>query len=47
MAHWHDDGIEVGAFERASRELVLAPGEGLPGEAWETGRPVWLGDALA
>jgi PAS domain S-box-containing protein len=25
----------------------LKPGESLPGQAWETGRPVWLGDALA
>ena len=23
------------------------PGRGLPGQAWETGRPVWFGDALA
>jgi PAS domain S-box-containing protein len=46
VAQWHEDGMEVDPFERTSRELVLAVGEGLPGQAWETGRPVWLGDAI-
>jgi len=46
-AHWREDGTDVDAFERASRELVLTEGQGLPGQAWEAGRPVWLGDALA
>jgi PAS domain S-box-containing protein len=46
-AHWHEDGFKAGDFERASRELILRPGEDFPGEAWEGGRPVWLGDALA
>jgi PAS domain S-box-containing protein len=47
IADWCEDGLDADAFQRASRELVLAPGRGLPGQAWETGRPVWLGDALA
>lgn len=47
VAQWREDGMDVAGFEGASRELVLAVGEGLPGEAWESGRPVWLGDALA
>jgi PAS domain S-box-containing protein len=47
VVHWHEDGFEVGGFERASRELEFAPGEGLPGEVWETRRPAWLGDAIA
>jgi len=46
-AHWREDGIAVDAFESASRELVLGPGQGMPGLAWQTRRPVWLGDALA
>jgi PAS domain S-box-containing protein len=47
VAQWHEDGIDVEAFERTAREMVLERGEGLPGQAWSTGRPVWLGDALA
>jgi PAS domain S-box-containing protein len=47
VAEWSEEGFDFEAFLRASRELVLATGKGLPGEAWESGRPVWLGDALA
>ena len=47
VAQWHEYGVEVGEFERASRELTLERGRGLPGDVWEAGRPVWLGDALA
>ena len=47
VADWREDGRDVDAFLRASRELVLTPGNGLPGEAWESGTPVWLGDAVA
>jgi len=47
VAHWHKEGTDFADFERASRELTLSRGEGLPGQAWESGRPVWLGDALA
>jgi PAS domain S-box-containing protein len=46
-AHWREEGIAVDAFKRASRELALAPGQGIPGLAWQDRRPVWLGDALA
>ena len=47
VAHWREEGMEVDAFERASREITFAPGIGLPGQAWRDLRPVWLGDALA
>jgi PAS domain S-box-containing protein len=47
VAQWHADGLDVENFERASRELVLSPGQGLPGEVWEGGKPVWLGHAVA
>jgi PAS domain S-box-containing protein len=47
VAHWHEEGMDVSEFERASRELVLQRGHGLLGEVLERGRPVWLGEALA
>ena len=31
VAQWHEDGMDVDDFERASRELVLKPGEGFWG----------------
>ncbi|HMJ95662.1 MAG TPA: PAS domain S-box protein, partial [Thermoleophilaceae bacterium] len=46
-AQWHEAGIEVDTFERASHDLTFAPGKGLPGQAWQARRPVWMGDALA
>jgi PAS domain S-box-containing protein len=45
VAHWREEGFDFDPFERASRGLALAIGEGLPGLAWETGRPAWLSDA--
>ena len=47
VAHWHEDGLDFEAFERASRELVLEPGENLVGLVWQSGRPMWLSDAIA
>jgi PAS domain S-box-containing protein len=46
-AHWHEDGVDIPGFERASLELEFGQGEGLPGLAWELRRPVWLRDAVA
>jgi len=46
-AHWREEGMAVDAFERASRELAVGPGEGIPGLAWQDRRPVWLGDVIA
>ncbi len=34
-------------FVEATRETVLAPGEGLPGAVWATGEPAWLADVAA
>jgi PAS domain S-box-containing protein len=47
VAQWRKEELDFGEFERVSRELVVASGEGLPGEVWEEGNPVWLGDVLA
>jgi PAS domain S-box-containing protein len=46
IGQWHEDGVDVEAFQRVTGELVLKPGEGLPGQAWKAGRPVWLGDLV-
>jgi PAS domain S-box-containing protein len=46
VAQWREQGVLADEFERTTRELVLERGEGLPGQAWESGRPCWLGDAI-
>ncbi len=45
-AQWRADGIDAEDFERATGELVFERGEDLPGQAWETGRPCWLSNAI-
>ena len=36
---WQGAFTAVAAFAEASRSVMLAPGQGLPGEVWRTGRP--------
>ena len=42
---WESDSTAVAAFAETSRSVMLAPGQGLPGEVWQTGRPAWIADA--
>jgi PAS domain S-box-containing protein len=46
VAHWGEENIDVDEFEAATRDLVLSIGHGLPGQAWQQMRPVWLSDAI-
>lgn len=39
--YWHNPGMLLDSFERASRALRVAPGTGLVGYVWETGRAKW------
>ena len=42
---WHSDpGFDISELRSATAELICIPGEGLPGQVWETGEPVWLDD---
>jgi PAS domain S-box-containing protein len=45
-ASWYAPGVEAPAFDRMSEELTLDVGEGVPGRAWEKGKPVWIADVL-
>jgi PAS domain S-box-containing protein len=42
---WEGAFTPVAAFAEASRSVMLAPGQGLPGDVWRTGRPAWIADA--
>ena len=44
---WHGGDAPAVAFEQASRETSLAPGEGLPGRVWDSGEPAWIADLAA
>jgi PAS domain S-box-containing protein len=44
---WHAAGVDAGGFEQASRDTMLAAGEGLPGRVWRSGEPAWIPDVLA
>jgi PAS domain S-box-containing protein len=41
---WHAPGVDAEEFERTSREMTLAPGEGLPGRVWRSGQAAWIPD---
>ena len=43
---WHEPSVRIDKFEKASRETRFAPGVGLPGRVWQTGRPAWIEDVV-
>src|SRR6185503_18476539 len=42
LAVWTGHGLEVGAFESATRDTTFRSGVGLPGRVWAAGRPAWI-----
>lgn len=44
---WATPELDLGEFERMTRELTLGRGDPLPGSAWEADAPVWIEDGLA
>ncbi len=41
---WHSPTIELPGFEAITRKTTFAPGIGLPGRVWQSGKPVWVVD---
>jgi len=47
VGSWTAPGVDVRGFEEATRRLHAAPGQGLPGQVWQTSEPAWLQDVMA
>ena len=41
---WHAGSLEVTVFETVTKQITIAPGIGLPGRVWATGKPAWIAD---
>ncbi|MEY2427409.1 MAG: hypothetical protein QOJ40_294 [Verrucomicrobiota bacterium] len=41
---WHAPSAEVAVFETVTKQIRFAPGIGLPGRVWATGKPAWIAD---
>lgn len=41
---WQSEERTDSALLEASRRRLLSPGEGLPGQAWALGEPVWMSE---
>jgi signal transduction histidine kinase/CheY-like chemotaxis protein len=46
VAVWNSPGRPALAFEEETRRRLFAPGVGVPGRVWQSGRAIWSADVL-
>ncbi len=44
---WHLPSVPVTEFEAQTKQIRLAPGQGLPGRVWQSGGLAWVSDVTA
>jgi PAS domain S-box-containing protein len=44
VAIWQPPGADAQEFVELTQRITLAPGEGLPGRVWQSGKPAWIPD---
>ncbi len=44
---WYKSSEKISEFVRQGRQITFAPGEGLPGRVWASGKPGWFMDIVA
>lgn len=43
---WHRDTKALTEFAALKQSITFAPGEGIPGQVWQTGKPIWVQDVV-
>ncbi|MBI4381898.1 MAG: PAS domain S-box protein [candidate division NC10 bacterium] len=43
---WHAPSAHLSAFAALGRQATFAPGVGLPGRVWASGKPAWIADVV-
>ena len=44
VAAWSDPSVDLSRWMIAARQKAFAPGEGIPGQIWQTGKSEWIPD---
>lgn len=43
---WHMPSLDAGEFRAFTASITFAPGQGMPGRAWQSGKPFWVSNLV-